>query len=585
MEATPSLLARLRWALPLLVSLALFVPGVFADHYNDDWTLRVIAEGRAPGFDNSPWRLFEFTRSQANTTELIATGSMPWWTEPSLRLRFFRPLSSLLFALDVRVLGPSPTLAHVHSLLWIVALLWLTGRWFERVLPARTARVAWWLVALSPHLVNGALWASARNGVSASVCVMAALLLQARAHAQQRPAPIAKLLALFVIGLCFGELALGFVPLFVAMEWARGAHPTARSLLRSASPVVVSALVYLGLYVALGFGAGGSGLYLDPVRDFSTALREAPLRLGVLVLDGLYTVPSELYLMLPGARVGIAVVALSTLALLLAWLHRSAPTRDREAHRTLLAVVYGSLCALAPGLLGIPGGRLLTVAIVGFAALLAAWVDRALEARAQRRAWAWAALAIVAVVRLALGGLLRVGASAQLVKVSRDERRVAATASFRCPKNANFVLVDGADPVLGMYAAPAMAYLDPAIGGTFRTLSMQLDTLVLTRTGERSFSLEPEHGGTLTDFVFAEVFRRPASAMRAGDVVRTTTMSATVERVRDGRPQRVNFRFDAPFDGGQTCVLRWRAGRVESFDLPPIGQSMRVAHERGPLGI
>lgn len=585
MEANRSLLARLRWALPMLVSLALFLPGVFADHYNDDWTLRVIAEGRAPGFDRNPWRLFEFTRSDANTTELIASGSMPWWTEPSLRLRFFRPLSSLLFAFDVRVLGPSATLAHAHSLLWIAALLWLTGRWFERVLPARIARVAWWLVALSPHLVNGALWASARNGVSASVCVMAALWVQARAHERQRPAPMAKLLALFVVGLCFGELALGFVPLFVAMEWARGAHPTVKSLLVRAAPVALVSLAYLGLYVALGFGARGSGLYLDPVRDGSTAVREAPLRLGVLVLEGLYTVPSELYLLLPGARAGIAVFALSTLALLLAWLHRSAPTRDRHVHRTLLAVVYGSLCALAPGLLGIPGGRLLTVAIVGFAALLAAFVDGALEARSQRRVWAWAALALVAVVRLALGGLLRVGASAQLVKVSRDERRVATTADVRCAKNSNFVLVDGADPVLGMYAAPAMAYLDPSIGGTFRTLSMQLDTLVLTRTGERSFSLEPEHGGSLTDFVFSEVFRRPASAMRVGDVVRTTTMEATVERVRDGRPQRVDFRFTTPFDGGQTCVLRWRGGRVESFDLPPLGRSMRVEHERGPLGI
>jgi len=575
---------RLLWALPLFVSLLFCLPALWADHYNDDWTLRLINAGRLSPDDANPWQLFEFTRSREHAGRLIEGGFMPWWSSPSLRLRFFRPLSSLLFSAEAHVFGEGPRVAHIHSVAWFALVLWLCSQLFRTVLTRRMALVATWIAALSPHAVNGALWPSARNGLCGSAAALAALILHARARTQDRPVPRLWISALFLLGLGFGEITIGLVPLALALEWALNDRGSWKQRLAATAPVLVIGHVYLLLYVLLGYGAGGSALYLDPAKELGVALGELPLRLGILVFDGLFTVPSELYLLVPTARVGIAAVSLSSLLALVVWLHRTRSDRADTDHRAVMALLVGSLFAAAPGLFGIPGGRLLSIAIVGFSAAIAALVDRALARRREHRLGSWAVLVAVFVVRALFATLFRLGMTMAIVTTGAAQRRIATESRFQCPERTTYALIDGADPTLGMYAAPALAYVRPSIGGSFRVLSMQTDTLVLERTAERSITLAPEHGGTLTDFIFADVFRTPRERFTAGQTLRLGTMTARVITVRDGRPQRVEFSFESSFEGGATCLVRWRNGRLESFVPPAIGQSVRVAHEPGPGG-
>jgi hypothetical protein len=250
-----------------------------------------------------------------------------------------------------------------------------------------------------------------------------------------------------------------------------------------------------------------------------------------------------------------------------------------------MALLVGSLFAAAPGLFGIPGGRLLSIAIVGFAAAIAALVDRALARRSEHRASSWAVIVGALLVRGALASLVRLGFSLMIVSTSLAQRRIASESRFQCPAHSTYALIEGADPSLGMYAAPALSYVNRSIGGSFRVLSMQTDALILERTGERTITLTPASGGTLTDFVFADVFRSPRERFEPGQVLRLQSMTVRVLSVRDGRPQRAEFSFEAPFEGGATCLLRWKDGRLESFAPPAIGRSVRVEHERGPSGV
>jgi hypothetical protein len=55
--------------------------------------------------------------------QLRAAGERPWWSAPELRLSFWRPLSSLLWLVDLSLFGRAPLGHHLHSLAWNSALI------------------------------------------------------------------------------------------------------------------------------------------------------------------------------------------------------------------------------------------------------------------------------------------------------------------------------------------------------------------------------------------------------------------------------------------------------------------------------
>ena len=55
----------------------------------------------------------------------METGAAPWWTLPTLRIAFFRPLAVLTHWADYRLWPDSGVLMHVHSIAWYGAVLLL----------------------------------------------------------------------------------------------------------------------------------------------------------------------------------------------------------------------------------------------------------------------------------------------------------------------------------------------------------------------------------------------------------------------------------------------------------------------------
>ena len=80
---------------------------------------------------------------------LIEQGLLPWFTDPELKLRFWRPLSSATLAIDSFLFGRNAVLAHVHSLGWLVVLVTAASRLYQRWFPAPVALLASLLFAFS----------------------------------------------------------------------------------------------------------------------------------------------------------------------------------------------------------------------------------------------------------------------------------------------------------------------------------------------------------------------------------------------------------------------------------------------------
>ena len=107
-----------RWAWWALVAgvVLVHVPALRTPFFLDDYVQIAMADGTYPG-RHGALDLYDFI-SDSNRHELLDMGVFPWWTDPSLVVRFLRPLSSLLLWADHKAFGRIALLFHLHSLLW-----------------------------------------------------------------------------------------------------------------------------------------------------------------------------------------------------------------------------------------------------------------------------------------------------------------------------------------------------------------------------------------------------------------------------------------------------------------------------------
>ena len=126
--AVVSVSARSIWLWAALLAVLASLPSLVVGFSSDDLSHRLALEGRAPGYAGGWFGLYDFTLPSMPAAALIKQGLFPWFTDPAVSLRFFRPLSSATLALDNALFGRNPLFAHVHSLLWMAVLAGATGR-------------------------------------------------------------------------------------------------------------------------------------------------------------------------------------------------------------------------------------------------------------------------------------------------------------------------------------------------------------------------------------------------------------------------------------------------------------------------
>src|SRR5581483_10063075 len=216
---------RVRPSALALVSAILASPALLAGWNLDDhlfrhrlaaWPLRDVL-----------MRLFVFWSGDAEETrQTMDRWGVPWWTDPGLRVAFWRPLTALTHWLDFRLWGDDPVAAHAQSLLWLVVLV---ARFYRRLLgPTTAAGLAAFFYAVDGARGAAVGWVASRNAILVVVCGVATLAQHDR--------------------------------------WRRNGG-RARARLRSLAPYLVLLVGWHALYQHLGYGTAGSGFYADPARE------------------------------------------------------------------------------------------------------------------------------------------------------------------------------------------------------------------------------------------------------------------------------------------------------------------------------
>jgi len=568
--------AMLMCALVVLGAIV-FSPAIRAPLFLDDYLQGAMVEGTFPAA-RGPFDLYDFI-GDGDRAALTARGLLPWWTDPRLTIRFFRPLSSALLWLDHRAFSHAALPMHLHSFAWWVVAALAAHALFRAALPQRAALVATAIFALAPCHALPLAWVANRESLVSLAFGALALRFQAafREGRALRDALLASgLFALALLG--GGEYALSFGGYVVAMDVARRERAARRVV--GWLPFALPALAYLAVRGALGYGTAGSGFYSDPLHEPWAFLASAPLRAVALLATGWLSLDTE------GLRTGPWAWALGALVVVSGVLLAAALKRVREdlaspTRSSIAWLLLGSALALVPTLAVVPSRRLLGAAMLGIAATVAVVLDavwfpaRAGAAHGAPSPASRKAAALASLVATALGFAHLVHGPGVAFLASRQHRFDGADFAKRVavvrdrapdPASARIGVVRG---LAGDFFAPFA--LDPRGAPPARWCVLaQAGHVLALRRDPHTVELVAPPGRGLYPIGERNLYRAADAPLSAGATLAVPGLRVTVlEATADAGPSRARFVFDEDPD-----ALTWFADdfeEVRAVTLPRVG--------------
>jgi hypothetical protein len=584
-ERTKAEAAFIRWLgrddlprLLVMIGVGLCLPALWLGFHLDDYIGRYIY----PAKDELARKLFWLLSGgygvangvPADTHYQVEQGIAPWWTDPELHIELLRPFGVLLHWLDFQLWPQSAFLQHAHSLLWLGLLVLAVTRMYRAALGTVVGGLAALLFAIDhTHGFVVGYICNRHALITAVVCVLAL-----ERHLRERTArpdaipwqgPL-----LYGLALLSGESALSLAGYLGAYALFTETTPWKQRVL-SLLPYVLLTLGWRAGYDALGFGASGSGLYLDPGREPLAYLAALMERGPVLLLGMFFAPPAEAYMAFGplGQKLMVASAWVVALALVAAvW-----PLWSRD--RLSRCFALGMLWSLIPAASTFPHNRQLLFASFGALGLIAQlWRVHALEEKGKR---------VQGVLKLSGG----VGAAMLLSHLVVSPLvlpvatwGVAITGPIdRAPQNIGDE-VAGKDVVFMSapdYFATKIVQLSRRIEGRplprrFRALSYGPQALQVQRADATTLIIDYEGGILGTPFL--ELYRDKRKAMRVGDRVKLEGLDIEVVEVTfDGRVSQAKFEFDTALDAESFVFYQWTDDGFARWQPPVVGASTRVA--------
>jgi hypothetical protein len=569
---------RARWII-LLASTILVLPSVgtrlvFDDHLQ---ALMRTAPSAVPGIPYAPFDLFAFARPGPLNDALIDRGMLlPWWTDPQLRIAFFRPLASLTHVVDGWLWPGSVRMMHLHSVAWYALLLGVVAAVYRRFArPAWLANLAFLLYAIDDTHGATVSWIANRNALMASVFGLVALLFHDRWRRNGTRRAAALALGAFAVGLLAGEAAIGacaYIGAYALFVDAADRKSRMLSFLPYASIVVG----WRATYQWLGYGASGSDAYLDPGREPVAFLARLPERIALLIQGQFGIFSADLWFWSPSeAAPALVVAAFATSAVLAVVL---LPLLRADARARFWAA--GAMGSLLPSASSIPGDRLLLLAGVGAMALLGQLMATFVEKQPPFAPFVkWRA--IVALPLLVLSLRRVVAAPVMLPIRARSMEAVARLADFAAdavqaePDMAKRTVVVFNPPanVLASYLGLTLATRGMPIPEHVRWLAPTHSELTITRVSERVLRVEPARG--LFSHWTDRLYRSRRNPLRTGETIALAESTVTIGPLTpSGTPAYADFEFQDPLEARRYLWLRWNDNACVPRDPPRVGETL-----------
>jgi hypothetical protein len=547
------------WLLVILIAgVLVFSPAIFSPFLLDDYWHEAMIQGTFPS-PRSAFNLYDFMGPDDHAV-LLERGVLPWWSDPDLKVRFFRPLTSVLLWLEGHATR-STVVMHLHSLAWWGILVVSVHKLYCAHMSSRAALVTTLIFALAPCHAIPLVWLANREALVS--LTFGALALGAWLDLLTTGPSASKRVQVFVftsLSLLSGEYGLSMLG-YLAASFLVLCKPNAarrsRELLLPAIPTVA----YLGVRAWLGYGTKASGFYSDPTSNLGQYLSTAPRRAIVLFLEAFFSFDTEV---LVASTWWATLLALFAAAATLAWI----AWRSSDLRPLLTWSLLGAVLALPPLLAVQPSPRVVGCVVLGLAPLFGTCVEHFLRPIDSERPPA----ALPVVVALGFFGIVHGPGTAFLLT------RAYANAAAGFELNRNILVAsigDTREKSVGVVHCVAGAFFLPfalneaaVMPQRYRVLA-QTGHVLLRRTGARAFDLIAANGYGLYPSGNENLFRAPTARLKPGYTIDVAGMRVTVVEVTGNGPSVAHFEFEKDLPS-YTWLHESRTGTTV-IELPEVG--------------
>jgi hypothetical protein len=560
---------RLPW-LAIAIAVGLNLPSLTTGWQMDDIVHRARFLEIDPVLDSKDMihRMYDFL--SGDPAEILAykdLGVLPWWSHDSLKIAFWRPLSSLTHVADYALWPESAVAMHAHSIVWLALLVGFVASLYRRLIAAPlVAGLATLLYALDDaHGLPTGFLANRNAIIATSFGVLSVLALDRWRKDGWLPGAFASPIA-FAGALLAGESGIGVAPYILGYPLFLDRGP---GLGRWAAilPHGVAGMLWLTAYELGGYGTYGTGFYLDPVRETGEWLAHFAVRAPLLLLGQWFLPPSSFaFAWSPRVMMVLALFGAFVVGLVL-WLLRSALTPDPVARW----LAFGML-SVVPVTAGFPNDRLLFFVGIGGMGLLAMLLVR-LRDRSAGPAWGRVLAGAFVVVHVLVAAPMQI----LMTTAMAAQEPLYATPPRSLPddprlESHRLVVLNPPSSFYAQYTIlirrlegrPAPASLLLMAPGTSR--------LSITRVSESNLLVEAEDG-YLTG-AFDNVFRGERFPIASGYRVDLKDVRIEVQTTTgDGRPRQVKFTFEPSIDADRFRWVRHESGRYVPFFPPETGKT------------
>jgi hypothetical protein len=541
----------------------------------DDYLQTIMLDRPAPiaGFERAPLDIFRFCDPRF-APALLREGLFSWWDNPQAKLAFWRPISALTHVFDHALFRDVGWLMHLHSALWALLLLFgVRALYRDLIADRQLATLAFALYALDDARGWLVSWVAARNAAIATALSVWALV----AHVRERSGRLrtAGLLGpfLFACALLAGEGSIAICAYLLAYALFLEAGPLRARLLRL-WPYAVTLVAWRVAYKALGYGAFGSTLYVDPLTDpvaFLKMLAEnGPILLGAQA-GGMWSDAWNLLFVVPKLRAAVYLLTWACLAWL-AWLF----ARRWQSHVLLRFGVVGALLAVVPATSAFPADRMLTWVAIGGSIAIASLILPVLRREYPRHFPLEATVCVLLAVHSVSVIFLPSRARGTLVMRGPLDRASAGIPSDPSVLDKTLIYVNPPFLPVAAYVPIERAALGIPRPRAQRILAIGTTALSIERIDQTRLRVRP-HDGFLMDPVSKLMWneRRPFQPGEriVQDDLRVRVISVTTDR----RPLEVEFEFARPLEDPSYLWRNWQGTHSGPFTPPKIGARTLLA--------
>ena len=602
-----SLLASDRLIFVILgVVILLTLPSVWLGWQIDDYVHRASLVGVEPFPDVSRpwWNLFGFVEGDPDVNRrYISGGALPWWSAIDLRLAFFRPITGLTHKIDYLLWPQTPALMHVQTIAWYLGAVIMMFRLYRNVATtALAAGVA--ALAFSIDDAHGmpVAWLANRNSVIALFFGATSLYM----HIKWREGGSSKYAWVSALALACALLSAEAAVATLAYIFSYSVFLDRGTVARRVQCVVPAAcvtVIWLLAYKVLGYGASGSGIYIDPlanpIRFAGAVVQRVPL-----LLWGQWAWPPADFHQLMSAPIGRAfwfVVFAFTIFLVLVLI----PTLRIDRPSRFWAA--GMVLAALPVCATFSSDRLLMFVGIGGAGLLgtllsgngSASVQSESQPRRRLKPRMIAAPLIVIHFAIAPLGLLLTPTFLRSFGVLMD-RSIRSLPTDDTLVDQEVLVVHTPSAFLTAFGPVILAMDDRPVPRRLLALGSSIYPLEIERPDGRTLRFRPEHGFLAPNGLphpgqsdaqppadplyiitqFDHLYRDAAQPFRLGEHLPLNDLNATVTALtNDGRPAEVTFQFPHALEHPRYHWVQWQSAKLVPFNLPAIGKTVRLLLE------